>query len=140
MIDGTNSHLKQRMTEWSNPEGDHVKFTSESGKSTTYTTDASGTTTKTKGGKTKEISQRKRDRQVARKSSAFTKKPIKYDEDKGMEYVMHKGKKVYGSWNEFEPNRNNKVKTRGLSDHLIEKDGELFVNEATWDSTLSHNK
>lgn len=72
--------------------------------------------------------------------SAFTKKPIKYDEDKGMEYVMHKGKKVYGSWNEFEPNRNNKVKTRGLSDHIIEKDGELFVNEATWDSTLSHNK
>ena len=72
--------------------------------------------------------------------SAFTRKPIKYDEDKGMEYVMHKGEKVYGSWNEFEPNRNNKVKTRGLSDHIIEKDGELFVNEATWDSTLSHNK
>lgn len=74
------------------------------------------------------------------KGSAFTRKPIKYDEGKGMEYVMHKGKKVYGSWNEFEPNRNNKVKTRGLSDHLVEKDGDLHVNEATWDSTLSHNK
>ena len=73
------------------------------------------------------------------RGSAFTKKPIKYDEGKGMEYVMHKGKKVYGSWNEFEPNKNNKVKTRGLRDHIIEKNGELFVNEATWDSTLSHN-
>jgi len=72
-------------------------------------------------------------------SSPFDQKRIKYDEDKSMEYVMHKGKKVYGSWNEFEPNKKNKVKTKGLSDHIIEKDGELFVNEATWDSTLSHN-
>jgi len=68
--------------------------------------------------------------------SAFTKKPIKFDEDKDMEYVMHKGKKVYGSWNELSPNKNNKVKTRGLSDHIFEKDGDFYVNEGSWDSHL----
>ena len=74
------------------------------------------------------------------KGSPFPKKKIKYDEDKGMEYVKHRGKKVYGSWNEFEPDKKNKVKTKGLKDHIVKKDGDLHVNEATWDSTLSHNK
>ena len=73
------------------------------------------------------------------KGPPFPKKKIKYDEDKGMEYVKHRGKKVYGSWNEFEPDKKNKVKTKGLKDHLVKKDGDLHVNEATWDSTLSHN-
>ena len=68
------------------------------------------------------------------------RKKIKYDEDKDMEYVKHRGKKVYGSWNEFEPNKKNKVRTKGLKNHLIEKDGDLHVDEATWDSTLSHNE
>ena len=73
------------------------------------------------------------------KGPPFPKKKIKYDEDKGMEYVKHRGKKVYGSWNEFEPDKKNKVKTKGLKDHIVKKDGDLHVNEATWDSTLSHN-
>ena len=72
-------------------------------------------------------------------NSPFPRKKIRYDEDKG-EYVKHRGKKVYGNWNEFEPNRKNKVKTKGLNKHLVEKDGDLHVNESTWDSTLSHNK
>tara|TARA_R100000458_G_C8229671_1_gene211740 strand:+ start:721 stop:1062 length:342 start_codon:yes stop_codon:yes gene_type:complete len=75
------------------------------------------------------------------KGSAFAqKKRIKYDEDKNMEYVKHRGERIYGSWNEFEPDRKNRVNIKGLSDHIVEgSDGDLYVDEANWDVML-HNQ
>ena len=77
------------------------------------------------------------------KGSPYPKKKIRYDkkynDGEGSQFVKHRGKKVYGSWDEYDPDRRNKVETKGLSDHIVKKDGKLHVDETTWDSTLSHN-
>jgi len=58
---------------WSAKQGGNIKFKNvKSGKTTGYTTDPSGTITKTKGGKSKEISQKKYKRQISRKLNKQT--------------------------------------------------------------------
>ena len=77
--------------------------------------------------------------------SAFTKpdvsptgKKIHYDEEKSAEYVKFRGKKVYGSWNEMNPTRDNKVSTKGLGGHITQNEaGDWQLNEGSWDKVIN---
>jgi hypothetical protein len=63
---------------------------------------------------------------------------IRYDEAKGAEYVRYRGKKVYGSWNEMKPNRKNRVKAKGLKNHIIQDaDGTHRLDERSWDKKIN---
>tara|TARA_Y100000015_G_scaffold41590_2_gene47894 strand:- start:415 stop:636 length:222 start_codon:yes stop_codon:yes gene_type:complete len=69
-----------------------------------------------------------------------TRKKIKYDENRngGSEYVDYRGKRVYGSWNEMNPSKENKVRTAGLSKHIVKNsDGTFSLNEASWDKVIN---
>ena len=67
-----------------------------------------------------------------------TKKKIQYDEDRGSEYVKFRGKKVYGSWNEMNPTKDNRVPTSGLKGHISKAaDGTWKLNEASWDKVIN---
>ncbi len=59
-------------------------------------------------------------------------KKIRYDEEKQAEYIRYRGKKVYGSWNEMNPTRDNKVNASKI---VINKgkDGRWMVDEREWD-------
>jgi len=67
-----------------------------------------------------------------------TGKKIRYDEARGAEYVRWRGKRVYGSWNEMNPTKDNRVNTSGLRKHVTQaKDGRLLLNEKTWDKVIN---
>lgn len=66
------------------------------------------------------------------------KKKIQYDEAKGAEYVSYRGKKVYGSWNEMSPTKDNKVSVKGLKNHISEgRDGNFTLDEKSWDKKMN---
>lgn len=63
---------------------------------------------------------------------------IRYDEERGAEYVMYRGKRVYGSWNEQSPSKKNRVRVRGLRNYIKEDaDGTLRLDEARWDKRIN---
>jgi hypothetical protein len=65
-------------------------------------------------------------------------KKIRYDEARGAEYVRWRGKRVYGSWNEMNPTKDNKVNTTGIKNHITQgRVGRLLLNEENWDKVIN---
>lgn len=59
-------------------------------------------------------------------------KKIRYDDDAQAEFIRYRGKKVYGSWNEMSPTRENKVDASKIVINK-RKDGKWYVDEGEWD-------